>query len=152
MIPLRTLVADDNPDFLASLVHWLNLQTGLQVVGCAASGHSTLEQTKKLNPDILLMDATLPGMNAADVIRQVKAHTPGVRVILLALDDQPDYHTAAQRAGADGLLDKAKFAEQIYPLLEQLFPFPSQSGKRIDRRRMRSQVSGLTYGEKRHDH
>ena len=122
MLPIRTLVVDDNPDFLYALIHWLNIQPLFLVVGATTSGCEALEQTEKLHPDLVLIDAAMPDMNGLDTTRQVKTIACKLRVIILALDDQADYRAAAHQAGADGFLDKAKLEQQLYPLVEQLFP------------------------------
>src|SRR5690348_4633439 len=102
MNPLRLLLVDDSAEFLESAARLLALQPQLRVIGRAASGSAALEQVAELQPDLVLMDLAMPGMNGLETTRQIKARPAAPRVVIMTLYDVAEYRTAARDATADG--------------------------------------------------
>jgi two-component system nitrate/nitrite response regulator NarP len=84
----RLLLADDHP-MIRNAIEVLLRDTGIEVVGMAGTGQTTLAEVDRLKPDILLLDVQMPDGNGLDVLRKLKAQKSPVRVVLLtaAIDD-----------------------------------------------------------------
>jgi DNA-binding NarL/FixJ family response regulator len=119
--PLRVLLVDDSWAFLGSAEHFLSMEAGLQIVGCASSGQEAIEQVALLKPDLVLMDVAMPKMNGLAAARRIKALGPRPRLVLLTVHDHPAYRAEAEAAGADGFLGKSDFGTQLVPLIHRLF-------------------------------
>lgn len=122
MAPLRILLVDDSAEFLESAARLLMLHQDLTVVGRAVSGSSALEQLALLNPDLVLMDLAMPGMNGLETTRQIKALPAPPCVVIMTLYDLAEYRAAARDALADGFIAKSSIRSQLLPMLASLFP------------------------------
>lgn len=80
---IRILIADDHPIFLDGLRRILSLDKRFEVVGEAQDGRQAVEQSIKLQPDVLLLDLRMPGMNGMEVLQRLKSHNLQTRVLLL---------------------------------------------------------------------
>src|SRR5205807_1901496 len=103
---IHILLADDHTILRAGLKMMLNAQPDLEVVGEAHDGRQAIAEAQRLQPDIVLMDITMPDMYAIDVIRQIKEALPDVKVFLLTMHDNDVYIFHALRAGASGYILK----------------------------------------------
>jgi len=100
MSKVRIVVADDHTLIRSGIVGLLNAQPDMEVVGEAGSGTQTLEQTARLNPEVVLLDVSMPDGDGLDTARQIKQHFPEVQVLMLTVHDRHDYLFQALRAGA----------------------------------------------------
>ena len=106
MPPIRLLVADDHAILRAGLRMLLGLQGDFAVAGEAGNGIEVIEKARELQPDVVLMDLTMPGPPSGDVIRQVRSACPKTRVLVLTMHDDPAYLASAMAAGAGGYVVK----------------------------------------------
>ena len=106
MTPIRLLVADDHAVLRAGLRILLDVQHDITVVGEAGDGAEVLQKARELQPDVVLMDLTMPGPPSGDVIRQVLRACPKTRVLVLTMHDDPAYLASAMAAGAAGYVVK----------------------------------------------
>ena len=105
---IRVLLADDQALMRAGFRALLDAEDDLEVVGEAADGASAAEQTRRLRPDVVLMDVQMPGLDGIEATRRIAAD-PGlaaVRVLILTNYGLDSYVFAALRAGASGFLLK----------------------------------------------
>jgi DNA-binding NarL/FixJ family response regulator len=131
MIPIRVLLADDSPLFLELAARLLSADPRFVVVGQAVSGHDALEQEALLDPDLVLMDWAMPGMDGLEATRRIKAQPGAPRVVMLTLHDHPEYRTAAKDAGADGFIAKWEFDAQLESLIHTFFVALAERGGRF---------------------
>ncbi|KAB2345663.1 response regulator [Actinomadura rudentiformis] len=105
---IRVLVADDQALLRGSFRALIETSPGLSVVGEAADGAETVELSRTLVPDVVLMDVRMPGMDGIEATRRIRAapETAGVRVLMLTMFDLDAYVFSALRAGASGFLLK----------------------------------------------
>lgn len=103
---IRVLIVDDHAVVREGLRTFLQLQDGIDVVGEASDGSEALEQATRLEPDVVLMDLVMPGLDGVGAMRQLRERSPQIRVIVLTsfLDD--DRVMPAIQAGAAGYLLK----------------------------------------------
>lgn len=106
MTPIRLLIADDHAVLRAGLRMLLEVQRDMAVAGEAGDGVEVLQQALVLQPDIVLMDLTMPGPPSGEVIRQVLRASPKTRVLVLTMHDDPAYLSSAMAAGAVGYVVK----------------------------------------------
>jgi len=103
---IRILIADDHPVVRSGIFNELIRYPEFEVVGEAQDGNETLQFTKQLQPDILLLDARMPGMRPIQVLEKIKEEGWGCRVLILtAYNDTPTV-LGMLRGGADGYLLK----------------------------------------------
>jgi DNA-binding NarL/FixJ family response regulator len=117
---MRILVVDDSADFLSAAAAFLRTLKGHQVVGCAASGEEAVERTKDLQPDLVLMDLLMPGIDGLEATRRIKALPTPPRVLVVSLHSESPYQLAAAQAAADGFVSKSDFAQRLPGLLQAL--------------------------------
>lgn len=103
--PIRVLLADDHTLFREGISAIL-ARHGLQVVGEASDGDEAVEMTKRLMPDVVLMDIAMPRVNGIEATRRIKKSSPGTVVLALTMYDDDEYLFAVLEAGAAGYLLK----------------------------------------------
>lgn len=106
------LVADDHPLYRRGLCQLLESAT-TTVVGDVQDGVAAVQQSRVLQPDVVVMDLNMPGVDGVEATRQVVAHSPHVAVLVLTMHDDDDSVFAAMRAGARGYLLKGADAAEI---------------------------------------
>ena len=110
----RVLLADDHAILRSGLRLMLNSQKQFQVVGEAASGTETLSLATELQPDLILLDLSMPAMGGLEALPMLHNLVPSARVLILTMHDDPQYLRQALKHGASGyVLKKAADAELI---------------------------------------
>lgn len=104
---IRVLVVDDHALHREGAREILGQHGDIDVVGDAASGEMALALVDSLEPDVVLMDLRLPGMNGIEATRLIRAHHPDVHVLMVSAYDDDEYVRGALQAGASGYLSKA---------------------------------------------
>jgi DNA-binding NarL/FixJ family response regulator len=103
--PIRIVIADDHPVFRFGLRALLGTEVGFQVVGEAATGEEAIALAGSLQPDVILMDLNMPGMNGIEATRQISRTNPHVAILVITMLDNDSVFTA-MRNGARGYLLK----------------------------------------------
>ncbi|HID21268.1 MAG TPA: response regulator transcription factor, partial [Planctomycetaceae bacterium] len=106
MKAIRILLADDHALFRSGLRALLEKMGDVSVVAEAADGREALQQIKTVQPDIAMLDISMPGLNGLEVARQTAEDAPAVRVLILSMHSSEQYVVRALRAGAAGYLLK----------------------------------------------
>src|SRR5215813_11727741 len=104
--PARVLVVDDHELARVGLKGMLAGESDLQVVGEAANGREALMLSRRLQPDLLLMDARMPEMDGVAATRVIKQEMPAIKVLISTFSEDPDDLLRALTAGAAGYLLK----------------------------------------------
>ena len=113
----RVLIADDHPLFRNGVASLLATRR-YEVVGQAGTGAEAVALAGQLQPDLILMDIRMPGMNGLAATRLIKAARPEARIVILTVsEDEADLFEAI-KSGAAGYLSKSLEAEQFFNLLE----------------------------------
>ena len=103
---IRVLLVDDHAVVREGLRNFLALQDGLEIVGEASDGNEAIEQAQRLEPDVILMDLVMPGLDGIGAMRQLRARSPASRVIVLTSFLEDERVLPAIQAGAAGYLLK----------------------------------------------
>jgi DNA-binding NarL/FixJ family response regulator len=109
----RVLIADDDALMRAGLVELLGADPQILIIGQAATGRQAVEQTRRLAPDVVLMDVRMPDLDGIGATRALARAAPQVRVLILTTFEQDDYVFGALRAGASGFLLKRARPEEL---------------------------------------
>lgn len=120
MDKIRLLLVDDHEVVRTGLKTFLESQGRFEVVAEAASGMEAIQRTLEMNPAIVLMDISMPGMDGLEATRQLKKMCPGSQILALTVHDDKHYFMEMLAAGASGYLTKQAAAEELVSALEAI--------------------------------
>ncbi|MDN4592668.1 response regulator [Polycladomyces subterraneus] len=103
---IRVLLVDDHAVLRDGLSNIISLEDDMEVVGEAKSGIEALQLVEEVQPDVILMDINMPGMNGVEAIRRIHTQHPRIAIIVLTMYDRDEYLYESIRAGATGYLLK----------------------------------------------
>ena len=106
---VRVLVVDDQAPFRGAAKRVVGMTPGFEVVGEAMSGEEAVEMAASLEPDLVLMDINLPGINGIEAVRRIQAARPEVLAFLLSTYAQSDLPEDAKTCGAVAYIHKEQF-------------------------------------------
>jgi PAS domain S-box-containing protein len=109
----RVLLADDHPALRRGLMELLSERPDIQVVGEADDGEKAIEMALRTQPDVILMDVSMPRLSGVEATRRIKAQMPQVRVIGLSMYDHGEIPAAMHAAGVDLYLSKNAAADTL---------------------------------------
>jgi DNA-binding NarL/FixJ family response regulator len=111
--PLRVLIADDHRLFAEALEAVLATDERIEVVGRARDGREAIELTRKLDPDVVLMDVSMPVLDGFEATREIRAAGGGVRVLMLTGSNSRADVDRSREAGAAGYVTKDRIASEL---------------------------------------
>jgi DNA-binding NarL/FixJ family response regulator len=112
-MPIRVLIADDHTVVAEGLRHLVEAERDIEVVACVADGREAVQQARDTQPDVVLMDLSMPELNGADAARAILERDPRCRVIVLSMYAQREYVRRALKAGAAGYVVKRSAAKEV---------------------------------------
>ncbi len=113
-------IVEDQPEMRESLVEWLGHAPGLRCVGAHANATKALRDIPVENPDVVLMDINMPGMNGIECVSRLKERMPRTHILMLTTYDESDLIFDSLRAGANGYLLKNMPHEELVKAVEQV--------------------------------
>ncbi len=117
---IRLVVVDDHVAVRASLVAFLELQDGIEVVGEAANGREAVALAGELAPDLVLMDLRMPVLSGIRATRLIKEARRETRVVLVTAYEDGDLVESAKTAGADGFVLKGSSGAEVATRVREL--------------------------------
>jgi DNA-binding NarL/FixJ family response regulator len=111
--PCRVIVVDDHPLLRAALGSLVAEHSGLEVAAEAANGREALESCRRVKPELVLMDVSMPGMDGLEATRTIKRELPRTIVLVLSTYGDPDLLAEALEAGAAGYILKTATPQKI---------------------------------------
>jgi len=117
---VRVVIADDHAMFRAGLRKLLEAEQGFAVLGEAQDGVEAVTLTRRLKPDVLLLDIAMAGMNGMDVLQFLYAEQTPVRIVILTASISPSQMTEALKVGAAGVLMKTAATELLYQCIRSV--------------------------------
>lgn len=137
MSKLRILIADDHQIFRDGLQGLINAEPDMEVVGEAGDGQSALHQVTELQPDVVVMDISMPGLSGDRVTERIKRESPEIKVIALTAHEDSGYIGQMLQAGASGYVLKLAAAEELIKAIRLVatgaaYLDPAVAGKVVD--------------------
>jgi two-component system, NarL family, response regulator NreC len=103
---IRLVIADDHAILRSGLRMLINAQPDMEVVGEAEDGIEAVQAIQKVNPDVAILDVTMPKSGGLNAIKEIVARNPSTRILLLTMHEEPAYLRTALAAGAAGYVLK----------------------------------------------
>lgn len=119
MTAVRVLLVEDNDTFRETLELLFGLREEIEVVGSASSGDKALPLVTELEPDVVLMDYRMPGLNGAEATRAVLDAYPSARVVCLSASVTPDEVEEVKRAGAVACVTKDQDFDRLVSTIQE---------------------------------
>ena len=117
---IRVVIADDHTILREGLRQLLGASADVEVVAEAADGHEVLARVRNLDFDVLLLDMSMPGRSGIELIKQVKAEKPKLRVLVLSMHEETQYAVRAIKAGASGYVTKDSAGTQLVTAIRRV--------------------------------
>ena len=113
MSPIRLMLVDDHEIVRTGLRTFLQSQEGFNIVAEASSGKQALERAQEAQPDVVIMDITMPHMDGLEATRRLKSILPACHVLALTVHEDKQYLFEMLAAGASGYITKQSAAEDL---------------------------------------
>lgn len=113
MNDIKVVVVDDHQIVREGLASLLSALDGLEVVGTAADGRDAIHVVAETEPDVVVMDIQMPHLDGIEATRMITGRQPGVRVVMLTMNEDDETVLGAMRAGASGYLLKGSGADEV---------------------------------------
>ena len=111
--PIKVLLVDDHPVVRTGYRHLLQSAEGITIVAEANDSVSAYAAFNAVEPDVIVMDISLPGVSGIEVMKRMLAHRPQSRVLIFSMHDEAIFASRAMRAGAAGFLSKSSAPEKL---------------------------------------
>lgn len=111
------VLADDHDDFVATVVR--HVERHFEVVKTVSNGQALVDEVARLEPDIVVLDISMPILNGLDAARKLRSTGSPARIVFLTVQADPDYMQAALATGALGYVLKSELASDLLPCLAQ---------------------------------
>ena len=112
------VIIEDHPLFRKGLIGFLETQSDYQVIGQAHNGITGISAVRKLKPDLVIMDISLPDISGIDATREIMSSLPAPKVVILSMHSNIKYITEAFKAGARGYVTKESAEDKILECLK----------------------------------
>jgi|SwirhirootsSR2_FD_contig_31_16028383_length_795_multi_4_in_0_out_0_1 DNA-binding NarL/FixJ family response regulator len=116
----KIYIIDDHPIMVQGLKELINNQKDLKVIGSSDDWHVALEQVKKIQPDLIMLDVTLKDANGIEVLKNLKIHVPNIKILMLSMHDENLYAMRSLKAGAQGYIMKQEAVEKVLGAIRQV--------------------------------
>jgi DNA-binding NarL/FixJ family response regulator len=117
----RIVIVDDHPLFRKGLEELINSESSFAVCGEAGNAAEAMEVIRKLNPDLAIVDLSLPGANGIELIKNTRAEFPRLPILVLSMHDESLYALRALRAGAEGYVMKHEAMANVIHAIHEVF-------------------------------
>ncbi|MGA9405883.1 MAG: response regulator transcription factor [Bacteroidota bacterium] len=117
---VRVLIVDDHPIVRHGLVSELSRASDVKVVDEAADGSEAISKARSSKPDLVLLDIALPGKNGLEVLKQLRAEMPHVRILILSSYPEKQYAVRCLKNGAQGYLTKESASEELLSAIRKI--------------------------------
>ena len=131
---IRVLIVDDHVIVREGLRSLLEAQPDIKVAGEATDGEEAVSKTREIQPDIVLMDITMPGMNGLEATRQIRRQSPDAKILALTMHEGDEYFFKILEAGASGYFIKGGSSSELIAALRavhqgDVFIYPTMAKK-----------------------
>jgi DNA-binding NarL/FixJ family response regulator len=117
----RIVIVDDHPLFRKGLEQLIHSEDGFAVCGEANNAPEAMDVIRKLNPDLAIVDLSLPGANGIELIKNIRAEFSKLPILVLSMHDESLYALRALRAGAEGYVMKHEAMANVIQAIREVF-------------------------------
>ncbi len=117
---IRIMLADDHPLLRQALRDVLEKQPDLEVIAEASDGEEAVKLATELNPDVVIMDISMPELNGLEATKQIKANCPAIAVLVLTVHSDSEHILSILQAGAGGYLTKSVYGDEVIYAIRSL--------------------------------
>jgi DNA-binding NarL/FixJ family response regulator len=139
---VRVLIVDDHPLLRRGVGQLIDQEKDLQVVAEAEDAHKAITAIENNNPDVALIDITLHGASGIELLKNIKARFPKLKMLVLSMHDESVYAHRALRAGASGYIMKQEGTEKVLTALRKVLRGEVYLSDRLGNRMLHRLVSG----------
>ena len=137
MDKIKILVVDDHAILREGIRALLSLEDDIEIVGEASEGNEAIEKARESNPDVVIMDIAMPGMDGLEATRRLKKKNPGIKVLVLTQHDNKEYVLSTVKAGAAGYVPKRAVGSELVSAIRAVhrgesFLYPSAAAALIE--------------------
>ena len=119
MAAIRVLLVDDNGEMLTDLQ--AELSGDFEIAGTAENGEEAIREVLRLDPDVMVLDMTMPVMSGLQVASSLRDMHPRTKILFLTIHEQPEYISAAFSVGACGYVTKRRLASDLALAIREVF-------------------------------
>lgn len=113
MDKIKVMLVDDHAVLRDGVRAMLGLHSDIEIVGEASEGKEAIEKAQELNPDVIVMDIAMPGMEGLEATRRITRKHPKIKVLVLTQYDNREYILSAIKAGASGYVPKRALGSEL---------------------------------------
>jgi len=119
---MRILIADDHHMVRRGVGDLLSKEAGWEICGEATDAAQAIQKASGLNPDLVLLDISLPDGSGLEAASRIRQEIPHVRILMMSHHDATQFVQSALESGADGCIDKARLALDLVATIKNLQP------------------------------
>ena len=119
---MRILIADDHHMVRRGVGDLLSKEAGWEICGEATDAAQAIQKASELNPDLVLLDISMPDGSGLEAARRIRQEIPHVRILMMSHHDATQFVQSALESGADGCIDKARLALDLVATIKNLQP------------------------------
>jgi DNA-binding NarL/FixJ family response regulator len=120
MDPIKVFLVDDHRIFLEGLVKLIQDQASMKIIGTASDGREAIKQVQALQPDVILMDISMPNLNGVEATRRISQISPKIKVVILTMHENEEFLRRSLEAGAMGYLLKDSSADELFMAIREV--------------------------------
>jgi len=140
--PTRVLIVDDHPLLRKGVSQLIDQEMDLMVVGEAEDAHKAITAIENTKPDVALIDISLNGASGIELLKNIRARFPKLKMLVLSMHDESVYAHRALRAGASGYIMKQEGTEKVLVALRKVLQDEVYLSDRMGNRVLHTLVSG----------
>ena len=126
---VRIVIADDHEIFRRGLRSLLESHANWEVCGEAVNGREAIAKVRKLKPDVVILDVTMPLMNGLEAAREIRREIPGSKVVILSQHEAALMKQSAVAAGAHAYVTKSEVSRELMKAIEKMTSAILNSGR-----------------------
>jgi DNA-binding NarL/FixJ family response regulator len=117
---IRLMLVDDHPLVRRGLAELISDEPHLEVCAQVASAEDALQEIDRVNPDLVIVDVTLPGMNGVELIKRLRSRYPGIMMLVASMHDESLFAERCLRAGANGYVNKEEATDKVVDAINRV--------------------------------
>jgi len=134
--PIRIIIADDHKLFRSGIISLLEDAEEILIVSEVESGEDLIEKYSEINPDLILVDISMPGINGIEAVKTIKKEHEDVKALMLSMYDSDEYVFYALKSGAKGLLSKNTMKGELIHAIKNVYSGKRYFGKTLNEEKL----------------